>query len=75
MGELFLEGKMNGLGSMEDFAEANGKKKKNGCGLRSRIVVVQPSWGLENANNVISSRMVHGAAVLDVDTAAMVGLA
>ena len=26
MGELFLEGGMNGLGSMEDFAAANGKK-------------------------------------------------
>ena len=26
MGELFLEGKMNGLGSMEDFAEANAER-------------------------------------------------
>ena len=34
------------------------QEKKNGGDLRSRIVVEQPSWGLENANNVISSRMV-----------------
>ena len=43
--------------------------------MRSGIVVEQLSCALENANNVISNRMVHGEVALDVDTAAMLGLA